>query len=150
MTKHSYQPKAQLIAQLTAARQNLADMEQQLIEAYSAALPKEQMLAAERERRSLIETLYQASTTLHSTLKYDEVLDHLLDQLPEILPHQAACIMLTQGETARIFRWHGYARFGGKNFVSSFHFKISEIPSLRTMYETGRSVVVPRATEQDA
>jgi len=143
MTKHSNKAKAQPTTELTTLRQNRG-------ETPAAASAQEQSLAAEREQRSLTEMLYQASAALHSTLKYDEVLDHLLDQLPQIVPHQAACIMLTQGETARIFRWHGYARFGGKNFVSPFLLKISEIPSLNTMRQTGRPVVVSHTTEQDA
>ena len=148
--KEHYQTKAQLIAELAAARQSAVEMSQRLAELNKAVAEKESLLAAEREQRALIETLYQANTALHSTLQYDEVLDHLLDQLPQIVPHQAACIMLTQGNTARIVRWHGYARFGGKNFVSPFLLKISEIPSLRTMVETGRPLAVPYATEEDA
>jgi diguanylate cyclase (GGDEF)-like protein/PAS domain S-box-containing protein len=108
------------------------------------------LLTAEREQRAMLEALYQASTALHSTLQYDEVLDHILDQLPQIIPHHAACLLLTQGETARIFRWHGYARYGGKKFVSPFILKISDIASLKTIYETGRPLVVPNALPDDS
>ncbi len=125
-------------------------MSQQTAVLNRAIVEKETLLAAEREQRTLIETLYQAITALYSTLKYDEVLDHLLEQLPQVVPHQAACIMLIQGETARIFRWHGYARFGGKSFVSPFLLKIADIPSLQAMYETGRPFVMPYAAEHDA
>lgn len=136
-----------------AAWQSLAELRQRLAEleaCQQAVAEQERLLTAEREQRALIETLYQASTALHSTLQYDEVLDHLLDQLSQIVPHQAACIMLSQGDAARIFRWHGYARFGGKNFVSPFLLKISHIPSLWIMHQTGRAVVVPEVTAEDA
>jgi diguanylate cyclase (GGDEF)-like protein/PAS domain S-box-containing protein len=148
--KVPYHTKAQLINELTAARQRMAEMSQQMAELNRTVVEKETLLAAEREQRTLIETLYQASTALYSTLQYDEVLDHLLEQLPQVVPHQAACIMLTQGDTARIFRWHGYARFGGKSFVSPFLLKISDIPSLRAMHETGRPLAIPYAAEEDA
>ncbi|MBI1877537.1 MAG: diguanylate cyclase [Chloroflexi bacterium] len=150
---HQRKTKAELRADLTAAQQSLAELRQSLVEAEAyqqVAAEQECLLAAEREQRLLIETLFQANNALHSTLQYDEVLDHLLDQLPQIIPHQAACIMLSRGDTARIFRWHGYALFGGKNFVSPFLLKISEIPSLHLMYETGRCIAVPYASTDDA
>lgn len=150
---HPPQTKAELRADLTATRQNLAELREKVIELEAiqlAAAEQECLLAAEREQRLRIETLYQASTALHSTLQYDEVLDHLLDQLHQIISHQAACIMLRRGDTARIMRWHGYALFGGKNFVSPFLLKISEIPSLHSMSETGRGIAVSQAVAEDA
>jgi diguanylate cyclase (GGDEF)-like protein/PAS domain S-box-containing protein len=128
--------KAQLHSELTSTQQQLAELDQQR--------------TIEHEQRLLLETMYQASTALHSTLQYDEVLDHILDQTRLIVPHQAACIMLTQGDTARIFRWHGYAKAGGKNFISPFILKIAEVHSLQTMTTTGRPLAVSTATEEDS
>lgn len=140
--KDEHKTKTHLIAELTAGRQRLAELAR-------AGAEQERLLVIEQQRRALLETMYQASTALHSTLEYDQVLDHILDQLKQIVPHDAACIMMpTQGDMARIIRWHGYSRFGSKNFILIV--KIAEIPSLRTMNETGRPVAVPDVAAQDA
>ncbi|MFN8456282.1 MAG: EAL domain-containing protein [Anaerolineae bacterium] len=147
-----HKTKAQLIAELAATRQSMADMSQQQANgADHKQAELERLLAVEREQQRLIEMIFQASTALHSTLQYDAVLDRMLDQLKYIIPyHDAACLMLVEGDTVRIFRWHGYTRFGSKKFMVPLNLKIAEIPSLQTMYETGRPWIVPYVTEEDA
>jgi diguanylate cyclase (GGDEF)-like protein len=144
-----HKTKAQLIAELTAAQESLAALRQQLAE-LAQSQQQEPLLAAERNQRVLVEAMVQANTALHSTLQYDEVLDHILDQVRHLLPHDAACLILTQDQAARVFRWHGYARFGAKDFISPLILNINQIPSLRTMQETGRPVVRPYASADDA
>jgi diguanylate cyclase (GGDEF)-like protein/PAS domain S-box-containing protein len=140
--RDQYKTKTHLLAELSAARQRLAELARTEAE-------RERLLAIEQQRRALLEVMYQATTALHSTLEYDQVLDHILDQLKQIVPHDAACIMMpTQSDMARIIRWHGYSRFGSKNFVLML--KIAEIPSLQIMNETGRPVAVPDVAAQDA
>lgn len=140
--KDPHKTKTNLMAELTTVRQKLAELTR--VEAEQARL-----LTIEQQRRALLEAMYQASITLHSTLEYDQVLDHILDQLKLIVPHDAACIMMpTQGDMVRIIRWHGYRRFGSTNFILML--KTAEIPSLYTMNETGRPVAVPEVSAQDA
>jgi diguanylate cyclase (GGDEF)-like protein/PAS domain S-box-containing protein len=140
--RDQFRTKTHLIAELTAARQRLAELAR-------AEVEQQRLLTIEQQQRALLEAMYQASTTLHSTLQYDQVLDHILDQLKLIVPHDAACIMIpTQSDMARIVRWHGYSRFGSSKFVLML--KIAEIPSLQTMNETGRPVAVPDVGAQDA
>jgi diguanylate cyclase (GGDEF)-like protein/PAS domain S-box-containing protein len=139
--RDQYKTKMHLLAELSAARQRLAELTR-------AEAERERLLAIEQQRRALLEVMYQATTALHSTLEYDQVLDHILDQLKQIVPHDAACIMMpTQSDMARIIRWHGYSRFGSKNFILML--KIAEIPSLQTMNETGRPVAVSDVAAQD-
>ena len=48
----------------------------------------------EREQRVMAETIrWAGSVVLSSTLKYDEVLDRVLDQVHRITPHDASCIL---------------------------------------------------------
>jgi diguanylate cyclase (GGDEF)-like protein/PAS domain S-box-containing protein len=108
------------------------------------------LLNQERQQRVRAEVMFQAITALQSTLQYDEVLDHILDQLSQIIPHDAACIVLIQGQTARIIRWHGYGRAGSKGFLGPFNLNIDEIPSLQMMQETGRPIIVHTVAEDDA
>lgn len=150
--KNQHKTKAQLIAELAVARRNIAEMSQQPITGFDDRQAElERLLTVEREQQRLIEMIFQASTALHSTLQYDEVLDRMLDQLKYIMPyHDAACLMLVEGDRVRIFRWHGYTRFGSKKFIVPFNLKFADLPGLQAMSETGRAWVVPYATEDDA
>lgn len=139
--KDQIKTKAQLLAELATHKKR---------EAEQAGL-----LAREERQRALLEVMYQANMALHSTLQYDQVLDHILDQLPQIVSHDAACIILTQGvSSVRIVRWHGYSQFGSSPPVSGglggSSFKIADIPSLTTMQENGLPFIVAEATEDDA
>jgi diguanylate cyclase (GGDEF)-like protein/PAS domain S-box-containing protein len=134
--------KAELISELDLIRQQLGQ------ETHTKA-ELEARLEAVHEERAMLEARYQANLALHSTLQYDEVLDQILSQVNQIVPHDAACIILTQGDTARVFRWHGYARFGRQDFTSHFVLEIDEIYSLRSARRLGRPIVIPEATEGD-
>jgi hypothetical protein len=47
---------------------------------------------------------------LNSTLNYEEVLDRILEQAGRLTAHDAASIVLLEGDTIRMFRWRGYAQ----------------------------------------
>ncbi|MEM7031415.1 MAG: GAF domain-containing protein, partial [Chloroflexota bacterium] len=148
--------KAQLIEELDEMRQLVTQKAQALQEAKDHLQTYQQnvldlgrSLAYEREQRTEIETRLQINTTLNSTLQYDEVLDLALDQLGHLIAHDAACVILAQGNIARIFRWYGYARFGTDDFISPFILNIPNITSLRTMRRTGRPVVYSTVDEYD-
>ena len=134
--------KADLIAELDLVQQQLEQEKQTKAEL-------EARIEAGHKERVLLEARYQANLALHSTLQYDEVLDQILSEVSQIVPHDAACIILTQGETARVFRWHGYARFGRQDFTSPFVLEIDKIYSLRTARERGHPIVVTEVNEGD-
>jgi GAF domain-containing protein/ActR/RegA family two-component response regulator len=104
-----------------------------------------QLLQSSRET----EALRQAGAALSSTLDYEEVLDRILEQVGQVVPHDAADLMLIEDDTARIFRWRGY-NWGETDLASSFSFKISDSPTFRTMKETGRPLVIPDVEQYDA
>src|SRR5262245_38544312 len=106
--QNRHKTKTQLVAELAAASQQTEQLQQQLtqLEDYLEVLAeREQLLMLERRAKTSLETMSQAITAVHSTLQYDQVLDHILDQLSQLVPHDAACILLTQGQSARVFRW---------------------------------------------
>ncbi|MFQ5613066.1 MAG: ATP-binding protein [Anaerolineae bacterium] len=100
-------------------------------------------LAAGQERIAMVEALHRANATLNSTLNYDEVLDHVLEEAGRLVPHDAASVMLIEGDTARIARWRGYKQFGSQRPLASVPFEIARTPTLRVMQETGQPLVIP-------
>ncbi len=91
---------------------------------------------------SRAELLVQTGLILTGTLNYEEVLDRILEQLKELVSHDAGSVMLIQDGTARIFRWRGYALYGDSGSLGH-EFEITAIPSLQTMVETRTPVVIP-------
>ncbi len=83
-------------------------------------------------------------------LNYDEVLDHIIEQVSRVVSLDAACILLIEGDTARVARWRGYGLFGFEGGIASARFKISSIPSLQTVLETGEAVLVGEVETTDA
>ncbi|HEX5808516.1 MAG TPA: PAS domain S-box protein, partial [Anaerolineales bacterium] len=63
---------------------------------------------AEHEQRTLAEALRDTAEILNSTLDYGVVLDHILSAVGRVVPHDAATIMLIDGDTAHVVRSHGY------------------------------------------
>lgn len=84
--------------QLVRANQNLR---QQIAERKRAEV-------AERHQRILAEALHDSSDMLNSTLDLDAILDHLLEAMTPVIPHDAANIMLLDNDEVRIVRSWGY------------------------------------------
>ena len=124
-------------------QQRLAELETWVDEYKQREAEQEKLLAAEREQRLLAETLYQAGSALSSTLNYEEVLDRILEEARQLVPHDAASVMLIEAGVARTFRRRGYARFGAENNLAALSFNIADTPTLRIMQETGQPLVIP-------
>ena len=59
---------------------------------------------AERDHRRLAEALRDTSTALNSTLKLDEVLDRVLENIEKVTPFDAAMVLLIEGHSFRKIR----------------------------------------------
>ncbi|MCB0208433.1 MAG: GAF domain-containing protein [Anaerolineae bacterium] len=137
--------KAQLLSELASMRQRIAELEDLTDKYQNNAL--ELKTKVEGEQHQLIEKLHRVSNVLNSSLNYATVLDYTLEQLSQFIPHNAACIMLAEGDAAQIFRWHGYTWSEDKNSVSSLIFNISDIPSLRYVKQSWHAHVLPTVQE---
>jgi signal transduction histidine kinase len=65
--------------------------------------------AAEREQRTLAEALRDTIAALNSTLELEEVLDRILDNVGQVVPHDAAAVTLLENGVARVVRSRGRA-----------------------------------------
>ncbi|NDJ76915.1 MAG: PAS domain S-box protein [Chloroflexi bacterium] len=77
------------------------------------AIYNAQLFTDEREQRTLAEALRNTATTLTSTLDPGHVLSRVLDNVGQVVPHDAANIMLLDSEQnmARVVGSHGYERY---------------------------------------
>ncbi len=71
---------------------------------------RKRLQEAERRQRLLAETLNQSIAVINTSFERDFILDFLLDSIDDIVPHDAANIMLISedGETAEVVRYRGY------------------------------------------
>jgi len=72
----------------------------------AAATANAQLLAAEREQRTLAEALSEAAAALTSKLSLDAVLDRILEEVGRVAPHDAAEIILAEGGVGTTVRTH--------------------------------------------
>lgn len=110
---------------------------------YQDITTRRQAENAEREQRALAEALRDTAETLSSTLDYGEVLDHILAAVGRVVPHDAATIMLIDGESAHVVRSYGYDKRGFDFEVMGIRLPLAETNNLRQMLETGQTVVIP-------
>lgn len=99
--------------------------------------------SAEREQRTLAQALRRTAETLGSTLDYGEVLDQILITVGQVVPSDAATIMLLQEEKARVVRSRGYKERGLNTEVMETELSLAETPNLLQMFETGKPAVIP-------
>jgi PAS domain S-box-containing protein len=99
--------------------------------------------AREQEQRVLSNALTDIAVALNSTLDLDEVLKRILANLSRVVVHDAANIMLIEGDIARIVRHQGYRERGldTANLVA-LRVKISNKDDLRQMIEGHKPFIV--------
>jgi PAS domain S-box-containing protein len=102
------------------------------------------LFEAERDQRRLAEALRESAAVLNRTLYFDEVLDRVLENIDRVVPYDATDIMLIDAAgVARIARDRGYAERGLDNAIYTLSMTVSEVPTLRTIFETGQPVAIP-------
>jgi diguanylate cyclase (GGDEF)-like protein len=99
--------------------------------------------AAEREQRNLAEALRATAGLLTSTLRLDEVLERILENIERVVNHKIANIMLVENGVARIVRCRGYPSAEIEKTMLAIRFPIAEVVNFRRMSETGRALAVP-------
>jgi signal transduction histidine kinase/HAMP domain-containing protein len=99
-----------------------------------------------QQERDLAKALSEASAILVTTLDFEQVLDHILDQVSRIIPNDAANIMMIKDDRARIFRSHGYDRLGLEEVLLSRSFRVSEVSSFKQMFEKREPMIIPDTT----
>ncbi len=98
---------------------------------------------AERNQRTFVDALRHASAALTNTLSLDEVLDHIMDEIKPVIPHDACRVLLVQGDAATVARSRGYSEHDLSNWYASFRLVISDTENLRLMYQTRQPLAIP-------
>ncbi len=103
---------------------------------------------AEREQRVLSEALRDTALILTSTLHLSEVLDRILANVGQVVPHDTADVMFIEDGEARIVRSRGYSQWGMT--IQDVTFPIADTSTLRQMLETQQPILIPDVREYAA
>jgi two-component sensor histidine kinase len=109
----------------------------------AVAVENSRLFQAEREQRQLTQALREAADVVSRTLDLDQVLDHILEQVEQVVEGQAFNVMLVEGDQVHVVRWRGYEALGLGESIARLSIPMTRYPSLSRMVETGRPVVVP-------
>jgi PAS domain S-box-containing protein len=141
--------KTQLEAELAALRQRVGELE---AEQQQREAELEHWLAAERESWALAEALNQTGAVIGSSLRGEEVLDRILEEMSRVVACDAACLLLIEGDVARVYRWRGYIRSGWATpyEIVSAAFPIDNFPTLQSVRTTSRPLAVPYPASDEA
>ncbi len=97
---------------------------------------------AERNQRLFAESLAQATIALSSSLDLNEVLDHILDQIEQVVPFDAATITLIENGIIQTARTRGFEKRPElledyKNGVS-----LDALPQVKEIYQSGKPLII--------
>jgi len=115
---------------------------QQVANALSSAVENSRLFQAERQQRELAETLERAAAIVSSTLKPEEVLDRILEQVEQVVAGSTSNIILIDDGLGRPARWRGYNRLGVPHPPTVGPLPITRFPSLAKMVQSGEPVVI--------
>ncbi|HSV86668.1 MAG TPA: response regulator [Levilinea sp.] len=97
----------------------------------------------EREQYMLALAFNKTTHKLFRSLKLQEVLDIILDNIGKFVPHDSANLMLMFNGVARIVACRGYEDAEVVRRIKSQKRVVQEVLNLTTMMETGQPIVLP-------
>ena len=117
----------------------------EILEAFArqaaTALENTRLIAAERKQRVLAEALRDVTAALTSTLVPDEVFERILINLGEVIPHDAASLMMIEDEQLHVIRGHGYPTATGRPVERSLPLDL--FPHVLKMLKTREIAIIP-------
>lgn len=98
-----------------------------------------------RQQRAMAEAIANAAAVLNSSLDLPSVLQGILNSLGQVVPHDAANIMLLDERKEYVtFAAHrGYRERGLADWLEQQRWPVAQIANLRQMMETLQPVIIP-------
>lgn len=121
------------------------------IEQYNDVTERKLIEIAEHEHRMLAQALSDTAAALTSTLDLNEVLDRILDNIERVVPHDAANIMLLNGQQAEMVRSRARNEEGDSPEIAFMpRVRLADAPHLRQMFRSGQPTILDDIETQRA
>nr|MBN1230107.1 GAF domain-containing protein [Anaerolineae bacterium] len=98
------------------------------------AISNARIYESEREQRLLSEALRDTASIINSTLSLEDVFDRILTHIETVVPHDAANIMMFEGDTILIADTRGYEKFGSSDWIRGLQIEKDMFVSSSLMY----------------
>jgi diguanylate cyclase (GGDEF)-like protein/PAS domain S-box-containing protein len=104
----------------------------------------QRLYETEREQRQVSQALREAGIALSASLSFDSILDRILDELPRLIPYDAAHVLLVAGPLVYLARQRGYDAFDPKVLerTAGHSYQIVSVPALRWMIENRQPMII--------
>ena len=112
-----------------------------LISVHTDITARKRAEAFQREQQTFENALRDSSATLTGTLELDEVLDRILTNIENVVPHDMAQVLLIEDGTARIVRIRGFKDVQTQTWLLSQRYHVTDNPVLQMMITTGEPVI---------
>ncbi|MCB0167513.1 MAG: PAS domain S-box protein [Anaerolineae bacterium] len=139
----------QLLIELNLLRQRVAELEYQNNVWQQAEIERQWLQKIDQLKQDTSAALHWAGATLSSILSYEKVLDEILEQVGRLVPCTAACMLILDGKTTRMFRSHGYQDSDAFTSFKSTPLNFSQIPIFDKVRTTGWPLAAPYVDEDD-
>jgi signal transduction histidine kinase len=114
-----------------------------LVRAIQYSIQRKQIEAAEQEQRHFAEALRQTAALLTSTLELNEVLDRMLTNLEHVIEHDAANIVLIEGDAPYIVRRRDKSKQrDAQQIQAESRLQLVGSPLLEYMQQTQQPVII--------
>jgi signal transduction histidine kinase len=111
-------------------------------EAIAVEVRRRRAEEAAQIQRELAEALSDSAAALTSTLDVEEVLDRILASAGRVLPHEAANIMMLDGDAFVVVRATGYERDAGAEPLTGRRFDVAALPIMQEAVASSQPLVV--------
>lgn len=97
---------------------------------------------AQHKQRVLAEALRDTAAALNSTLVFNEVLQHILENVERVVPHDTSVIMLVENGYLRVACHKGFEERGLAKWIEDFRIAVDQHHGFRQVAETSQHMVL--------
>ncbi|HZD11715.1 MAG TPA: PAS domain S-box protein [Candidatus Binatia bacterium] len=120
------------------------ELAQAIVQLQQEIQDRQRAEAHARGQQVLAEALRDSTAALNETLDLDEVLDRILENLGQVVPHDVANIMLIEDGRVRVARMSGFSEHGvDAEATQAQSFAVGEAQAFQLMAETGEAFAIP-------
>lgn len=120
--------------------------ENQIAVIFNDTTEQKQALQAEKKQREIVNTMGKITYALNETMKLDEVLDIILENLSKFVSFDAADITLIQDDRLKMARHIGYSKFNLDEFAENFNIRLDEMSTSKWMVTNRAPLIIEDTT----
>lgn len=123
--------------------------ENQVAVTFTDITEQETAIKSERKQREYLLTMSKITSALNETMKLDEVLDIILQNLEQFVSFDAADVTLYQNGRLKIARHKGYEKFGLKDFADNFEVDVNDMSTGKWLLLHQKPLIVADTTQSE-